>query len=198
MPVQREPGPSGAAEELLFFPSGRLLEPMCLGYNTLAADVCWLRAIQYYGQHHLTDGVYTGADHIFDVIARLDPEFQSAYIFGASGLAQDAHPESGACALLHRGMASLPTAWELPFEAGFLEYVTCRRPDLAEPYFHRAAAYADAPDMARRFAAFSAQKSGDTREAEILWRDIAEHAESAALRGTAERYLAKLHAAGQS
>jgi tetratricopeptide (TPR) repeat protein len=183
-------------EELLFFPSGTLLRPASLGYETLAADLCWLRAIQYYGRHRLTDRVYTGADHVFSVIARLDPHFVSNYIFGAIVLAQDAGDPDASLALLDRGMHATPGAWEIPFEAGFIEYLIRRDVAAAAPHFRRAAAYADDPDLARRFAAWSAYRAGDVDAAVRLWRDMAETSDNATVRATAENYLRRLHQEG--
>lgn len=184
-------------EELLFFPSGTLLRPASLGFDTLAADLCWLRAIQYYGRHRLTDRVYTGANHVFSVIARLDPRFVSNYLFGAIVLAQDAGDSDAALALLDRGMHATPSAWEIPFEAGFLEYLVRRDVAAAAPHFRRAAAYAEDPDLARRFAAWSSYRSGDVTSAERLWRDMAETSHNATVRATAQGYLQRLHVEGR-
>jgi hypothetical protein len=42
-------------DELLYYPAGPYARQASLGYETAAADVAWLRGIQYYGEHRLTD-----------------------------------------------------------------------------------------------------------------------------------------------
>jgi hypothetical protein len=183
-----------AADELMYFPSGTLLRPASLGYDTLMSDLCWLEAVQYYGHHRLTDRVYTSAAHIFDTIVQLDPAFTSAYVFGALVLAQDAHEPAAALRLLERGMHEMPDRWELPFEAGFVHFVIRRDPAAAEPCFRRAAACTDAPAIARRFAAWTALRSGDRAAAIRMWDAIARTADTPALRDAAARYVARLRA----
>ncbi len=45
----------GSADELLYYPSGLMARRAALGYETAAADIAWLRGIQYYGEHRITD-----------------------------------------------------------------------------------------------------------------------------------------------
>ena len=89
LPLRAPAAAHGANAELLFFPSGRLLKPACLGFDTWVADLCWVRALQYYGLHRLTDQRYEGSQHLFATITDLDPQYQSAYLLGAVVLAQD-------------------------------------------------------------------------------------------------------------
>ncbi len=194
LPLPAPRTPASVQEELVFFPSGTLLRPASLGYDTLVADLCWLKAIQYYGKHRLSDRVYTGAEHVFRVIADVDPRFSSNYLFGALVLAQDAGDPDAAIRLLQRGMHRLPANWELPFEAGFIEYLVRHNPTAATAYFERAAAYADDPDLPRRFAAWTAYRAGDVASAVHLWEAMAERSSDPRVRAAAERYLRRFHA----
>src|SRR5258705_6041108 len=47
--------PPQPLEELSYYPSGEHLEPATLGHAESAADLAWLRAVQYYGGHRDTD-----------------------------------------------------------------------------------------------------------------------------------------------
>ena len=55
-------------EEMMYFPSGSLLELASAGNETLIADFLWLRGIQYYGEHRRTDRSYPLAEHVFSTI----------------------------------------------------------------------------------------------------------------------------------
>src|SRR4030095_6615793 len=46
-------------EELAYYPSGELLRPATLRHSETDADLAWLRAVQYYGEHRRTDLRFT-------------------------------------------------------------------------------------------------------------------------------------------
>lgn len=192
LPLRAPAVANGATAELLFFPSGTLLKPACLGFDTLVADLCWMRTLQYYGLHRLTDHRYEGSQHLFTTVTELDPQYQSAYLLGAVVLAQDVGDTPAAMQLLARGMRARPADWQLPFEAGFVWYVVEGNPERAEPWFRRAAALAPQPDLARRFAAWCAMRAGRQEDATAMWAMLAEQTEDPTLRRVAQQYLARL------
>ncbi len=110
-------------EELSYYPSGRFLEPATLGHAATAADLAWLRAVQYYGQHRITDNQFVRMGHVFDILTALDPGFVPAYVFGAFALAQEGRDFPAAERLMRKGLAANPTSGELAFQLGFLYYV---------------------------------------------------------------------------
>ena len=70
--------------------SGQFVRQAAFEYRELAADLVWLRAIQYYGYHLMTDHKYEWLGHVFGILTTLDPRFIGAYHFGAMTLAWDA------------------------------------------------------------------------------------------------------------
>jgi len=159
-------------EELLYFPSGVFVKQASLGYETAAADAAWLRAIQYYGEHRLTDQKFQRIDHVMAVVTDLDPAFESAYVFGAFVLAQELRrPEEG-LALLMKGRRANPESWRLAFETGFLHYVCRHDYAAASSCFVQAARLPGHPDYVERFAAFATQRSGNKDLAALLWRRV--------------------------
>ena len=54
-------------EKLLYLPSGKYLKPASLGFDTLVADLLWIKAIGYFGGHYLTDRSYKLVGIIFPV-----------------------------------------------------------------------------------------------------------------------------------
>jgi hypothetical protein len=163
---------AGIGDELLYYPSGFLVRRAALGYETAAADIAWMRSIQYYGEHRLTDQKFDRIGHVMGIVAELDPRFTQPYVFGAFVLAQEMKQPDRGLDLLHRGMAANPDRWELAFEAGFLHYV-CRHDFAAAAlYFNRASRLPSRPEYVERFAAFASQRAGNVDLAILLWKRV--------------------------
>jgi hypothetical protein len=159
-------------EELLYYPSGLMVRQAALGYETAAADVAWLRGIQYYGEHRLTDQKYDLIGHVMEIVTTLDPKFVQPYVFGAFVLAQEMKQPERGLELLERGMRANPTDWKLAFEAGFLHYV-CRRDNAAAArFFTWASRIPGHEPYVERFAAFAHQRAGNLGMAILLWKHV--------------------------
>lgn len=184
-------------EELSYYPSGKAVRAATLGHSETAADLAWLRAIQYYGEHRRSDNRFTRMGHVFDILTTLAPHFVPAYVFGAFSLAQEGYDFPAAAALMDKGLAANPRNGELAFQAGFLYYVKPGGRDLrhASEYFEQAARQPDAPPAAARFAAFCHQNRGDLAVALELWQEVLDTSGNAYLRQMAERNIAEIRAA---
>jgi hypothetical protein len=110
-------------DELAYYPSGQHLRPATLGHAESAADLAWLRAVQYYGEHRERDNRFERMPHIFDILTTLSPRFLSAYVFGSFALAQAGGNFAAAESLMEKGLDANPTSSELAFQAGFLYYM---------------------------------------------------------------------------
>jgi hypothetical protein len=177
------------AEELMYFPSGRLLRVVSLGYETVVADLLWLRGIQYYGEHRRTDRSYPLAEHVFSTITDLDPMFIGAYRFGAFVLGQDVGQPVAGINLIKKGMLHNPGKWQLPFDLGFLYFVQMEDSRTAAHFFQFAARQKDAPLLAKRFSAFAYRKAGKTEMAKALWEEILWSSDNEVMRETADYAL---------
>lgn len=184
-------------EELSYYPSGRYLKPMTLGHASTAADLAWLRAVQYYGEHRLTDNRFTRMEHVFDVLTSLDPTFLPGYEFGAFALAQEGRDFPAAERLMKKGLAEDPASGRLAFLLGFLYYVRPGGRDLehAAELFEQASWQADAPPQSARFAAFARQHGGDLPLAYALWSEIERTTGNAHLRDMARQEMARIREA---
>jgi hypothetical protein len=184
-------------EELAYYPSGRHLEPATLGHPETAADLAWIRAVQYYGEHRHRDNRFVRMFHIFDILTTLAPRFESAYVFGAFALAQEGRDFPDAERLIQKGIENNPRSAWLAFEAGFLYYIKPDGRDLphAAEYFERSARLPGAPALARRFAAFSRQNAGELALAYQLWAQIRDGSPNAYLREIAEREMDRIRRA---
>ena len=159
-------------EELLYYPSGVAVRQAALGYETAAADLTWLRGIQYYGEHRLTDQKYELIGHVMDIVTELDPAFTQPYVFGAFVMAQELHEPQRGLDLLTRGMRANPTDWRLAFEVGFLHYVSRHDYASAARYFTWASRLPGHEDYVPRFAAFANGRAGNTGMAILLWKQV--------------------------
>jgi tetratricopeptide (TPR) repeat protein len=178
--------------ELAYFPSGRFVREATLEYRELAADFVWLRAIQYYGYHMMTDRKYEWLGHVFGILTALDPLFGGAYHFGAMTLAWDARKPHEAIDFLVEGMKANPMAWQLPFDAAFINYMVTRDYDRAGTLFEIASKLPNAWFIAARWAAVAKAKAGDFETAEQMWLDIYDGTENKALRALVVRQLRNL------
>jgi hypothetical protein len=178
-------------EELLYYPSGFAVRQAALGYETAAADIAWLRGIQYYGEHRLTDQKYDLIGHVMDIVTDLDPAFQEPYVFGAFVMAQEQKEPERGLALLERGIRANPTNWRLCFEAGFLHYVCRRDYATAAQFFTWASRMPGHDPFVERFAAFSHARAGNTGVAILLWKQVLATGNSY-MQDVARRELARL------
>ncbi len=173
-----------AIAEMAYFPSGRFVREASIEYQGLAADFVWLRAIQYYGYHLMSDRKYEWLGHVFGILTSLDPGFIGAYHFGAITLAWDARKPREAVTFLTGGMKANPMNWQIPFDAGFICYMVLRDYDRASTFFEIASKMPNAWFILARWAAIAKAKAGDFRTAREMWLDI--------LRGTENRVLKAL------
>jgi TPR repeat protein len=184
-------------EELSYYPSGKFLEPATLGHAATAADLAWLRAVQYYGQHRASDNEFVRMGHVFDVLTTLDPSFVPAYVFGAFALGQEGRDFPAAERLMQKGLAANPTSGELAFQLGFLYYVRPGGRDLkrSAEYFEQASRQADGPPQSARFAAFARQNAGNLPAAYELWSHVERTSPNRYLREIARREMDQIREA---
>jgi len=179
-------------DELMYLPESHVLRAASLGYTNVVADFIWLRAIQYYGEHRLSDRNYPQAERLFQSIYDLDPAFKGATRFGALVLAQDAGNAKGALALLERAERDHPNAWEYPFDQGFIRQSISKEFAAASSDYLRASTRPGAPDLAVRLAGLSATRLGDRQAAREVWQQILNDPPNELTRRIAERGLKNL------
>jgi hypothetical protein len=199
-------------EDTLYLTSGATLRRLTAGYNSLAADLYWIRAIQHFGgvKLRLADAVPGGvarvtapADYrllypLLDITTTLDPKFNIAYRFGAVFLAEPYPGGAGrpdlAIALLEKGLRAAPHKWEYMQDIGFVHYWWLHDYKAAAAWFARAAAVPGAPWFLKSLAATTLAEGGDRASSRIMWQAIRESAELDWLRNDAERRLTQLRA----
>lgn len=175
-------------------PALPFLEVVALGYREAAADLAWIQAVQYYGEHRQGGNDLSEFGHFLDAVNQLDPRYEHAYVLGAFVLATDASDLETALAVLRRGSRALPQSYRIPFEMGFLTYVMGGDADEAAHYFGFAALKPGGRQRALRFQAFLNRRLGRLETAWALWQDLYRSADNPAFRVVAKEALEKIEA----
>ena len=193
--------PYQPATPVLWFQSGPLLKRVALGFDNLLADVYWIRTVVYYGSTRHADEQHRRFDLLepmLTFVTTLDPQFRVAYRFGAIFLTE-AYPSGHgrpdrAIALLERGRAANPNAWEYMHDIGFVNYFWLRDYKTAAQWFAQAARLPGAPSWLSGLAATTLAKGGDRQSSRLLWTQILQTSEGDWFRRTAELRLKQLDA----
>jgi hypothetical protein len=206
---QRYPKPV-VSEQTLYITSGRAVRQLTKGFNALAADLYWIRAVQYFGgiRLEIADKPWVAlepdADRyellhpLLDLTTSLDPYFNIAYRFGAIFLAEPYPGGAGrpdlAIALLQKGFAARADKWEYMWDIGFVHYWWHQDYAEAAKWFDRASQVPGAPWWLRSLAANTLAQGGDRQSSRAMWETIRQTAEVEYLRRDAEKKLAQLQA----
>jgi len=189
-------------DAMLYVQSPAAMRRIVLGYDALAADIYWIRAIQHFGGARLRkeqgEGKYALLEPLLDLTTGLDPLFNIAYRFGAIFLSEKppggpGTPEA-AIRLLERGLEARPDNWRYMQDIGFVHYWWRRDYRAAAEWFNRAADVPGAPWWLRSVAASTLAQGGDRRASRQLWQALAEQNDNDWLRKDAARRLQQLDA----
>jgi len=169
--VERQRPSLAGAEELSYLPKGEYLKLVVLGYQQMAADLIWLKAVQHLGEKHQTRAGYLSAYHAVDVLTDVDPTFVFAYQAAGTVLGVWAGLPRESIALLTKGMRNHPEVWQLPFYVGYDYFYELHDPVMGARYFRIASVLPGAPDYLPRLAARMTVEVGDPQAAlEFLQR----------------------------
>ena len=190
-------------QEVQWIRSPGLMRRLVLGFNSVAADIYWIRAVQYYGSTKISKAENKDYGFLFpllDITTTLDPRFNIAYRFGAILLSEDYPNGPGrpdeAIALLEKGIRESPDKWEYYHDAGFVEYWWRRDAGAAADWFVRGSKLPAAPNWLQPLAASVLAEGGDQLAARALWTRMAQTGEQEWMRQTARTRLQQLDAEG--
>jgi hypothetical protein len=195
-------------EQAVYITSPKTISRFALEYQLLAADVYWIRALQYFGgirrdlkaNTAMAAGrsAYAGLYPLLDITTSLDPGFAIAYRFGAIFLAETPPGGPGrpdlAVALLEKGLRERPDKWEYMQDIGFVHYWWRHDYRAAADWFERAGKVPGAPWWLKSMAAVTAVRGGDRATSRAMWEAIRQSAAIDWLRSNAEWRLAQLRA----
>jgi hypothetical protein len=196
--IDRRVGTYRAQEEVLYLWSGEQVKRLFPGFESLAADVYWLRTVQYFGGERLFSGEkrFELLRPLVDISTTLDPRLEIAYRYGAIFLSEPfptgaGRPREG-IELLGKGTRNLPLSWRLRQDYGFFHHVFLGESEKAAAILDEAASLPGAAFWLRTLAADLLAKGGSRPAARRMWRQMYEQAEEGIIRRNAKVHLAIL------
>jgi hypothetical protein len=203
--VHEQRGPLVAVDEnLLYVRSPETMKGLALSYDSLLADLYWIRAVQHYGGTRLSTDPNKRYDLLYpllDLTTSLDARFNIAYYYGSTFLAEAPPGGPGrpdlAIALLEKGLRAQPDKWEFAQWIGFVHYWWRQDYEQAAAWFSRAAKFPNAPIWMAPLAASTLAQGGSRQASRIMWQQIAQTAEDEWFRNDARRQLQKIDALDQ-
>lgn len=189
--IDRLEGGVPAERQTLYLWSGKHVAHLFCGFEGLAADIYWLRTVQYYGSQRafVAEPRYELLGPLIEITTTLDPRLEIAYRYGAIFLSEArpvgaGRPRDGV-ALLQRGVRNLPDSWTLVQQLGFFHYLFLDDAAGAAAILDRAADRPGAPFWFRSMAADLLTKGGDRPTARRMWQRMYEQAERGTIRENA-------------
>ncbi|ABS24892.1 lipopolysaccharide assembly protein LapB [Anaeromyxobacter sp. Fw109-5] len=173
-----------APYDLAYVPSAASVRWVSLGHPTLAANLFWLRAVQYMGDPKANERGWEKLYPVLELVTDLDPRHGYAYqvganILAASGLVDESNR------LLEKGTANVPDRYILPYHRGVNAFLYAGDYAAAASWFERAARSPGAPlhtreavmamyvkadqaDAAIRFLTYMIESSEDAESRQAL------------------------------
>ena len=168
---------TGPDPDLLYFNSPSILKKMAMGYDSLLADIYWLRTIQYFGDRSQADKRiirFKNLPTLLDITTTLDPDFIDAYRYGYVYLSEEEPVGAGqpeeAVRLLDKGIEAHPDLYELRLDKGFVYYWFFGDFRKAGEVWLRASRRPESPEWMEGLAAMSLSQGGAMDVARSLWK----------------------------
>jgi tetratricopeptide (TPR) repeat protein len=182
---------------------------LSLGLRRLAADLWFIRLMQYYGTPELEwepvpllkkkDPSQTyGAGRYPDFlpmarhILALDPYFSNACLYAAGSLAFNISRPEEAISLLNIARIYNPKEWKFVTLLAAIGYSTAKNPEEVAKTITPLIMEPDCPVMLRQLAAFLNKKAGNYRAAYLIYKTILETTKDKFYLENAAKELAKL------
>jgi tetratricopeptide (TPR) repeat protein len=190
-PMQRliDSNLSGPAlsQDTLYISSGKQIRKMSLGLEALAADIYWIRTVQYFGRTVIGSGkpLSSAATKdlrmdllapLLDIVVTLDPQHIPAYRFGAMFLPERDMP--AAIALVEKGISKNPNEWRLYQDIGYIYWQAGNASSGEEQagnytksaeWFDKGGAISDAPWWMRDLGGLMKIKGGSREAARAVY-----------------------------
>ena len=161
-------------------PQTPILHVLSFGRPEVAADLLWLKTIQYFGSVRPFSS-YPSLGPLLDRVTQLDPKFEYPYEFGLIVL-----PYSGATQtavmLGERAQTNLPNNGLLTYYLATVYHLNLNDYNKAGYYYEKAADEPGAPGAARQLAGVSFDKVNNTLADRLValnfWKTVYDHAAS--------------------
>lgn len=193
--------PYEPATPVLWLQDAATMRRLALGFDSLIADVYWMRAVVYFGRQRLDTRADKNYDLLYpflDLVTTLDVRFTTAYRFGAIFLSEAPPGGPGrpdlAVELLQRGAERTPERWEYLHDIGFVYFMTYRDYGQAAEWYQRASEIEGAPFWLKTTAAAALVQGGEREAARLIWQQMFETAADDWLKRESRTRLAQFDA----
>jgi hypothetical protein len=167
-------------DEVLYLTSGEALRHASLGFDGLAADLYWIRVIQYFGgkleQQRATMETIDWREMrllepLLEMTTELDPHHIAAYRFGSFFLSE-IDPDK-AISFARQGIRNNPGDWRLYQDLGFIYWRTGRYREASDAYL-TGSGIVGAPAWMKAMAATMLENGGEGEVAREMFRRLCE------------------------
>jgi hypothetical protein len=136
--------------DIQFVPTAASLRWASLGHPTLAANLNWLRTVQYVGDERADERGWDKLRPMIELVTDLDPRHGYAYQVGANFLSSVGRIDDSN-AILEKGTLAVPNRYILPFHRAVNAFLYEADHALAGRYFEIAARTPGAPEHLREY-----------------------------------------------
>jgi hypothetical protein len=175
--IEAHIGYPAVEQDILYFSSPSAIKKMALGYESILADLYWMRTIQYYGRREEAERRavrFKNLGLLLDITTTLDSEMLDVYRTGSYLLGEPEPVGAGqpreALKLLDKGMRFHPEEWRLPYDKGFAYFIYLRDYRKAGEVWLEASRMPGAPEWLEALAAKSLLQGGAMETAKSLWQ----------------------------
>ena len=176
--VDRALGQFRSQEEVLYLWKGDHVRRLVPGFEHLAADLYWLRTVQYFGgeRRFADDKRFSLLFPLIEITTTLDPRMEIAYRYGAVFLSEPlpvgaGRPDLGV-QVLERGVRNNPESWRLAQELGFFHFIYRGDAERAAAVLLEASRIPGAPFWLRTLAAEVLAKGGRRDVSRRMWQEM--------------------------
>ena len=198
--IDQSLGEYRAAEEILYVDRGDAMKRVLLGFDNVAADLYWLRTVQYFGGKRLdaTNKDYRLLEPLLNITIELDPNFKIAYSYGATFLSEPFPAGAGQPAkgieIIDKAIEQHPEHWRFYLDKGFIYFWFLHDYEKAAEVFLEGSKLPGAPYWMIATATRTLTLGGDRETARYLWQMLYQSAETSQQRDNATIHLQQLDA----
>ena len=178
---------------IIYLPKGEYLKYATFGYSSFLADLVYIWAIQYYSDYDIPDR-FLYLDHIFSIIAELDPHYFDPIDLGAFIAAYEAQDLDLALKILDMGLEKNPKEWFFPYMAAHYLQFMRKDHERAQEYYKITMSIEGYPPIVRRLYADAIFKAMDYERAWQTWLEIYNTAEDERTKRVASNHLYNIKA----
>ena len=201
----RRPSIDARIEEEQLYVNGKTVKRISLGFNGLAADWYWMRALQYVGRKVLNTPREIQLDDLgqlnvkllaplLDTATTLDPEFMEPYEYAAVVL-PGVNVED-AIRIARKGIAVNPSAWRLYQHLGYIYWQQKDFKSASEAY-GQGAALPGAPHWMEAMKAQMLAQGGSRSTARLIYERMYQQTDDLNVREMARRRLLQIQSFGE-